>query len=146
MKQYLLTIIGATVLSAAAQILSPQTWQKYISFITGLVVIACIIAPVENLAHTKAFLFDYTEKNIIKNSISQQELVNEELSKRISNDIESRLLSEFNTVASARAVLQLDKDGKIEGVKEIHISGAPLNDRIIERLKDVYGTGKIYFD
>ena len=135
------------MLSAMAQILSPESWRKYVSFITGLVVISCIISPVENLARTKAFSFGFSDNATdIRGAVSQQELINKELSDRISADIEERLLSEFNLDITASVELKLNSGEQIEGVEKIRIKGAELNRKAIERLEDVYGTDKIYCD
>ena len=46
MKEYIITIIGATLLSAMAGIIAPEKWRSYVQVITGLVIISCIISPV----------------------------------------------------------------------------------------------------
>jgi len=43
MKEYIITIIGATLLSAMAGIIAPEKWRSYVQVITGLVIISCII-------------------------------------------------------------------------------------------------------
>ena len=45
MKEYIITIIGATLLSAMAGIIAPEKWRSYVQVITGLVIISCIISP-----------------------------------------------------------------------------------------------------
>ena len=130
-----------------AQILSPESWRKYVSFITGLVVISCIISPIENLADTRAFSFGFSDNTTdISNAVSQQELVNKELEGRISADIEERLRDEFDLNIKASVELKLNSGRQIEGVEKIRIKGAELDSKAIERLEDVYGTDKIYCD
>ena len=36
MKEYIITIIGATLLSAMAGIIAPEKWRSYVQVITGL--------------------------------------------------------------------------------------------------------------
>ena len=35
MKEYIITIIGATLLSAMAGIIAPEKWRSYVQVITG---------------------------------------------------------------------------------------------------------------
>ena len=56
MKEYIITIIGATLLSAMAGIIAPEKWRSYVQVITGLVIISCIISPVT--AIVKSDIFD----------------------------------------------------------------------------------------
>ena len=54
MKSYIITVIGAALLSALAEIISPEKWRGYVKIITGLVVISSIIAPAAGLVHSGA--------------------------------------------------------------------------------------------
>ena len=55
MKEYIITIIGATLLSAMAGIIAPEKWRSYVQVITGLVIISCIIFPVTALVKSDIF-------------------------------------------------------------------------------------------
>ena len=82
MKEYIITIIGATLLSAMAGIIAPEKWRSYVQVITGLVIISCIISPVTAIVKSDIFDgFDSVQENIADSSNMQTELVIEELKK-----------------------------------------------------------------
>ena len=93
MKEYIITIIGATLLSAMAGIIAPEKWRSYVQVITGLVIISCIISPVTAIVKSDIFDgFDSVQENIADSSNMQTELVIEELKSRINEDIKACLL------------------------------------------------------
>lgn len=144
MRAYILTIIGATLLSAYASNLSPESWRKYVKIITGLVLIICILSPLKTLVRTEWFEnFDITQVSEAEGK-TQTELISEELSERVETDIEARLRSEFNINASARVKISVNDKGEIAGVKEIRVRGAPLTPAAKKRLGEVYGTDEVY--
>lgn len=144
MKTYILTIIGATVLSAFAANLAPEKWQKYVRIITGLVLIVCILSPVKSLVSVDLFEdFEIPEYSTAEGK-TQTELVVSELTERIRQDVEERLYKEFNISASANVKIDINSDGDIEGVKEIRITGAKLTASAAARLKEVYGVSEVY--
>ena len=82
MKEYIITIIGATLLSAMAGIIAPEKWRSYVQVITGLVIISCIISPVTAIVKSDVCDgFDSVQENIADSSNMQTELVIEELKK-----------------------------------------------------------------
>ena len=96
MKEYIITIIGATLLSAMAGIIAPEKWRSYVQVITGLVIISCIISPVTAIVKSDIFDgFDSVQENIPDSSNMQTELVIEELKNRINEDIKARMEKEF---------------------------------------------------
>lgn len=144
MKAYILTIIGATLLSAYASNLAPESWRKYVKIITGLVLIICILSPLKTLVKTDWFGdFDIAEISGVEGK-TQTELISEELSERVKDDIEERLRNEYNINASARVKISVNDKGEITGVKEIRVSGANLSAAAKNRLCEVYGTDEVY--
>ncbi|MDD6484336.1 MAG: stage III sporulation protein AF [Clostridiales bacterium] len=139
MKSYIITVIGATLLGAMADILAPEKWRKYISVITGFVIISCMIAPIGALVHTdiiKGFDSAGLEKTDYENAAL--EAVLEETQKRIAADIDKRALEEFNIKAKSEVSLSLNGDNKIDGVNKIIIH-AKRSLPLTRRLCEVYG-------
>lgn len=144
MKAYILTIIGATLLSAYAANLAPESWRKYVRIITGLVLIICILSPVKSIVSTDLFgEFDITEYSGIEGK-TQTELVAEELCERVKADIEERLKKEFNINVSAKVKISVNQQGEIAGVEEIRVAGDELTDMAKARLCEVYGVEEVY--
>ena len=140
MKTYILTIIGAAVLSSFASMLAPDKWRKYVGVITGLVIISCIIAPIAGMTRTELFSgFDAIE-NAEEYSINlQEEMIQEELSKRVSEDIAARLEREFNIKVTAKVQININDNHEITGIEKIRIKGESLTPAATARLCEVYG-------
>lgn len=140
MKAYIITIIGATLLSALAGIISPDKWRGYVRIITGLVIISCIISPVLKIADRDIFTgFNESFDAAAEGEDLQQRIVLDELKKRVNADIEARLKNEFNLSVKADCDIKVSDEGAIEGVREIRLSGDTLTDRAKNRLCEVYG-------
>ncbi len=140
MRAYIITIIGATLLSAAAGMLAPEKWRGYVQIVTGLVIICCIISPVASIMKSDIFAgFDNVEERIEANGNPQEELVLEELEKRINEDVAERMKKEFNLSVEARCSIKRNDEGEIEGVDSIYTSGDKLTDRARARICEVYG-------
>ncbi len=140
MKAYIITIIGATLLSAVAGILAPEKWRGYVQIITGLVIISCIVSPVASIVKSDIFSeFEHVGENIENSDNLQAELVLEELKKRINADIAERMDKEYNLSVKAECEIRVNSEGEIEGVESVRISGDKLTDRARLRLCEVYG-------
>ena len=143
MKTYILTVIGAAVLSAFTTILTPEKWRKYISLITGLVIISCIMKPVAQLTKTDLFSgFNAIENTELYEEYRQSKIVIEELEKSVARDIEKRLKDEFGINAGAKVNLTVNENNEITGVKKIRITGCKINTAVKERLCYIYGTDR----
>ena len=131
MKEYIITIIGATLLSAMAGIIAPEKWRSYVQVITGLVIISCIISPVTAIVKSDIFDgFDSVQENIADSSNMQTELVIEELKNRI---------KEFKLSVTAECEIMVNDDGEITGVDSVRVYGDKLTDRARSRICEVYG-------
>lgn len=140
MKAYIITIIGAAVLSALAGIVSPEKWRGYIRIMTGLVVISCILSPVMSITHSGVFQgFDESINEMGESSDVQMQLVLGELRTRINSDIEKRMKDEYNLSVTAECRLKINDDGEFSGVGEIYVYGDRLTDGAKNRLCEVYG-------
>ena len=129
MKEYIITIIGATLLSAMAGIIAPEKWRSYVQVITGLVIISCIISPVTAIVKSDIFDgFDSVQENIADSSNMQTELVIEELKNRIlaKQDREMRnteLYKYMHNLLGAKVVEIFDKNNHVwKGNVEENIS------------------------
>ena len=98
MKTYILSIAVTTVLSAIMNMLTPEKWSKYVSVVTGLVVMLCIAQPIIGIMKNDAFTeFSYT----VNSSQTEGEKVlydqiRSELEGRINGDIKERLERDFD--------------------------------------------------
>ncbi len=140
MKSYIITIIGATLLSALSGILAPEKWRSYVQVITGLVIICCIVSPVTTIVKSDILSgFDSVGENIENNKNLQRDLVVEELKKRVDDDIAARMKKEFNLNVTAECEIRVNDEGAIEGVDNALIRGDKLTERARSRLCEVYG-------
>lgn len=140
MKAYIMTIIGATLLSSLAAILSPEKWRSFVQVVSGLVVISCIVAPVTSIVRSDIFdSFDSVEQNISESGNMQKDIVINELKKNINEDITARMKKEFNLSVRADCDIRVNDEGAIEGVDSVRIYGDKLTERARSRLCEVYG-------
>lgn len=141
MKAYILTIIGASLLSVMTHILAPEQWRKYIKIVTGLVVVSVLVMPIRSL--TKVDIFeDFTIETSGLDMDIQKKAVAEELEKRIAADIEERIEQEFYQSCTAQAKIRVNASFEIEGVEAITIRGFRGDQRAAaNRMAEVYGIG-----
>ena len=140
MKSYIITIIGAALLSATALIIAPDKWRGYVRLITGLVIISCIVSPMLSLIHSDIFDgFDTSFETAAESGNIRRDIIRSELEKRINADIESRLKTEFGMNVRAECEIDITDDGTVEGVRLIRIYGGGLTDTARLRLCEVYG-------
>lgn len=140
MKQYIITIIGATLLSAMANILSPDKWRKYISIITGFIIISCIISPISKLLDMDIFagVDQFYDSRTDYESV-ERDLIVSRLEEEVAADIEKRLKAEFNEDAEATVQLYINENNEIERVSKIVIKGAEKSSVKTKRLCEIYG-------
>ena len=140
MSEYILTIIGASLLAAMTNLISPDKWRPYIRMATGLVVMTVILAPIAAIRGIE-FKTEFAPPQTVFEDGEQLQLetVKEELERRVAEDAKMRLENEFGITAEVRATVKTNSDMQIERVEEILVSGAPLTDRAKNRLAEVYG-------
>lgn len=141
MKNYILGIATATILSVASEIILPERMKKYISLITGAILLISLLNPVlkfrrNEISFDEDISFDY-------NKYDTNEILYEEFKTRVKKDIENRIKSEFNIEITAEIEPQMNKEN-IVGVKRITLA-SQYNAEIKERLTFVYGCHDIKF-
>ena len=140
MREYIITVIGATLLSVMANILSPDSWRRYISIITGFVIISCIISPISKLTEADLFTgFDDFYEDRTDYSEVEREVVISRLKKSIGDDIEKCFKKEFNENISAEVSLLVNENNEIECVSHIKITGCAPSPKKTSRLCEIYG-------
>lgn len=146
MSDYIASIIAASVLSGVSSLLSPDKWKKYVGIITGLVVICTILSPLSEMSVYDVFnSFGEVSAESVEadGNLLKANMIKEEMTQRINEDIEKRLLDEFGIKAKSDADIGIDADGKITGVKAVTVTGKGITELAIKRLREVYGVEKI---
>lgn len=138
MKAYILKLVGAALISAFAEHIAPNGWQKYVKLVSGLIIISVLISP---FAENKRFAdFDVIDAGEEYAQIGEEMLRNQvtaELEQRIGGDIEQRVYDEYGISLKAEARLAVNDKGDIEKVEKI-ILYSDKNEDVEQRLKFVY--------
>ncbi len=144
MKEYILTVAAAAVLSAIAAISVPKNWVGYIRLITGAVILCSIISPVMNIiGGTIKFEPEngYTYENY--DEYTYNELIKEDLEKRIEEDIKARVRKEYGIDIAAEVEIEINENNEIEGVKKITVTDGHITEAVKNRLYEIYGAGEV---
>lgn len=141
MKDYIITILGAAVLCGSAHILTPQSWIKYVKIITGLVILSVIASPLTTLFHINIFSDFSVEESYINENL-QTEVIAKELKKRVEQDINERIQSEFSHTAKAEVIISINEEYEITGVSHIKIATNADKAKVTQRMCEIYGTKK----
>ena len=143
MDKYLTTLITAAVLSAVAKNVSPERWQKYISIITGIMLVSVIVSPLFEIAKVDLFEeFSYADET---NMFAQHEAVKVELEKRVSEDAKKRLTNELGGEYKVEVRLFVNENNEIEGVEEMIVWTKEEEAPVKRILGAVYSPQKISF-
>lgn len=144
MKSYIITIIGATILSSLGVMLTPESMKKYVSVITGFIIISCIVSPVAALTKTDIFsAFDEYQGGEENYERVYAQVLSDELRQRIENDIKELIRKEFNTNAQVSAEIFVDEDNNIKNISVIELEGVNLNQNAAKRLMEVYKVSEV---
>lgn len=143
MRQYLISIISAAVLSAVAQTVSPNNWTKYINIITGIMIVSVIAAPVFEIS--KIDLFSDFSYSYDVDEYAQKKAVITELEKKVSEDAANRLKNEFSWEFKVNTMLDVNENYEIESVKEMTVWPAKEKKRVKAFLQKIYSPQKILF-
>lgn len=147
MREYLMNIIGAVLISVFCDVLLPDKWSKYVKTITGLVIMAAIISPLGNFEIPDMSEFVRESQNIETKGIdTRNKMIVNELEKNIENDISERFLAEFNIDIKAEAVIQINADNEITGVKSITLRGGNITAQMIERIREIYAPTEVFIN
>ncbi len=139
MKEYIITVIGAAVLAAITRILSPESWNKYVRIITGLIIISVIIAPIANIAKFDLFSdFSIQEISDPDDDIMLN-AVEKELKRRVEEDVSQRIRNEFFCDSEVEAKISVTENGEISGVHSIKVKTKADKTLLKRRIAEVYG-------
>lgn len=148
MKEYILSIAAAAVISALMNIITPKQWNKYVGIVTGLMVVVCIARPI--LGIMNADFFEEIQYSSNKNSVyGNRQLyleVGKKLAERVTEDVEKRMLEEFGVQCSAEVTIQTNDGGQIEGIDSITVYGKNIDNIAVGRLREVYGAKEVQYD
>ena len=139
MKQYIISILGVTVLCTLPQLITPSNHQKYIKIITGMIILSTIASPILKIKNINLFSDFSLEQSEINENL-QTELVAKELKKQVEDDIEKRILDEFSKKSEAEVRVGVSDTGEITGISEIKIKTNAPSQKIINRMCEIYGT------
>ncbi len=143
MKSYIITIIGATLLSSVGVMLTPESMRKYVSIITGFIIISAIIAPLSALTDINIFSgLDDISANTQNYTRIYSASVSDAISQRIEKDIKERLKDEFDYTGNVSIKL-LTEDGNIKSISEISLHSPVHDSKIIQRLMEVYNVNEV---
>lgn len=146
MKNYILKIAGGTVLAVFADIFSPPGYKKYMGAVTGIILIAIVMSPVEELKNIELGLtYAESEASSAVNSGEQiyGELLKKEFSERIATDVRERIREEFSKDVSAEVTVETNDDGGISKIVRIVIIGTEPDEKISERIAYVYDVDEV---
>lgn len=140
MREYILSVASAAVLSALSEVLMPKSWQKYAGLLTGALLLITLIKPLMTLRGIELPAFtvpkiEYTEYDTslaVKNTLEEN----------IEGDIKERMKAEFKVVVNADVSINTDEDGLIKGVREISLD-MKQSQAIGARLNEIYAPQKI---
>lgn len=143
MKEYILKIVGVSLLAAFSEHLADDKWKKYINLISGFMIICVLLSPFSFKGDTKIFDEFKLDSNYSQdaNDILYKN-IKAELEEKISADIKRRVLEEFSENVEAKVTVLCDKDGKIDHVQEIILKGQK-NQKITDRVKFIYGADEV---
>lgn len=141
MQKYISAVACAAVICGLCDVLIPKSWQKYIGILTGALLLAALISPLQGLGVSGTLQLSFDDAGIKSYDLSSE--VEKTLENNICADIESRILTEFSVNTSADVEISAC-DGKITGVDKISLSCAE-NEQIRARLYEVYAANNIIF-
>ena len=143
MKEYILKIVGVSLLAAFSEQLCDDKWRKYINLLSGFMIITVLLAPFTYKKDIKIFDDFALENNYPK---SAEEIIykniKSELENKVSEDIKRRVAEEFSQDVEATVSVLAAKDGKIDRVEKISLRGKK-NPKITDRLKFIYGADEV---
>lgn len=144
MREYILKITGAAILAVFVDLLSPNSWRKYLSIVSGIIILSVIISPVAELKNID-ILSGYSENKVIEGEGNRiySDMLEKEFSKRIADDIRERVHEEFSKDVSVETMVEVNEKGNIEKISKIIISGHGLDNKISDRISYIYDVEEV---
>ena len=139
MRGYRCKVAAVAIMAALTDVLIPKNWQKYISILTGAILLITLTSPLLKLRGITLPSFSLPEGEYREYPIEDEIALS--LEQGVEEDIKKRLKNEFNVAADCDASLYIT-DEKIAGVQEIIIYSKE-NSAITARLIEVYGCNNI---
>lgn len=143
MKEYMTAVIGSAVLSALAQLVSPQRWAKYVRLVCGIMIVSVIASPIAEFKRID--IFDIEKYNGELDINAQKKAVISEMERKVAEDISVRIAEEFSEEAQVGVRLCVNDKYEIEGVDEISVWISTKREKIRRRLSQIYSPEKISF-
>lgn len=144
MKQYILQIVGAALIAVFADLFSPDGWKKYIGIISGMILMTVIITPLADFKNIDVLSgYRQSEDILTDGNEIYGNLLKQEFTKKVEEDIKSRILQEFSTDADVAVELLVNTEGNIEKILSIDISGKRLDKKISGRISYIYGVDEV---
>lgn len=144
MKAYIISIVGAALLSAFADMMLPAGWRKYVRMITGLLLLSVMLAPVAKLQDIdipEAMQLEETAVDAAGQDVHAE--VIQELELRIAADAAQRIQEEYGIAAKVRAVVKANAENQIEYVELLEITAQSLPDGVRARMQEVYDVREV---
>lgn len=147
MKEYIISIAAASVISAVTEMIAPESMAKYIKIVTGLIVAVCIAQPVINITKSDILTdISYnTEKTADYGEKFLRNRVKNELESEIGADVQLRLKEEFNKDCTAKVDAAISENGEITGVGRILVYGEKIDFTAVGRLRELYGAEEVKY-
>lgn len=140
MRDYITALSMTALITAVLELFAPKEYEKYVKLAAGVLMLSAIVFPGDGLGDVRL------REGAAAREVSEEKLlgeISEEMEKRVEQDIEDRLESEFGIASGAEVRLKLDESSKIAGVEEIRVKAAQNPDNMQERLEEVYGCSKV---
>lgn len=145
MREYVISILGASVLSGIASLMAPEKHNKYIGIVSGLMILCTIVSPFKNIDFEELLIcFDtpQAQREVEMGEEYRNNMIRDGVTERINSDIEERVKNEFGKEIKAYADVGVDQEGKITGVNRITVDRY-VGERVRLRLREVYGVEEI---
>ncbi len=134
MKSYIIKVASCAILAALSDVITPKSFKKYINILTNSILLLVLISPILSFKGIEIPSFESEKIEIYEYSIDD-EILNT-LKTRIEEDIENRLLDEFNYPFNATVTLDRSDLENVR-VKEIKLFPKP-SEEIKNRLFYIY--------
>ncbi len=141
-------IVGTAILAVFADILSPAGWKKYITIVTGMILLVVIVSPVSKW-HSPDIIPDYQleeEEVVAKGNEIYKDLIKYEFSKNVAKDIKERIRQEFSKDVLVEVMVEVSEEGGIDKISKIIIKGKDLGKEIGERISHIYNVSEVILD
>lgn len=147
MSEYIIGIVGATIIAAVISVLTPEKWDKYVGIVTGIVITLCIAKPVISLMDENVFAggFEVRQESVTEGQEIFANEIRKEMESRIALDVKERLKSEFGKNGVARVTVSVSPQGEFLGVEEILIRGDKVDAVAKSRLREIYGAQEVKY-